>query len=125
MGGLLLAALATSNTSAQGAKLSIGPEIATDNPWLTCTGAAPERYYPRAAQKASIEGAARVQCRLKPDGRMSACTWLEETPTGYDFGETAAKLGCMMKMRPPQADNRIEAPSGSATQFPLRFTLPK
>lgn len=125
IGGLLLAAFAASEAAAQGGKLTAGLEIATDNPWTTCTGVAPKYYYPQAARKALVEGAARVQCRTKPDGMMSACSWLEETPPGHGFGQKAAELACMTKMRAQQGVDQAAGSPSPVVQFPMRFTLPK
>jgi TonB family protein len=51
-----------------------------------------EAVYPERAIDATLSGRVLIECQATAQGRMSACTVLNETPTGYGFGDAALKL---------------------------------
>lgn len=118
--GLALALLAGGPALAEGIQI-LPAEQPTSNPWWTCDGEPPARYYPPVAMRQRVEGFAMTQCRLDEKYRPTACTWQLEDKPGFVFGATAAKLACMMKLRaPPNA----KAPPGTVALIPIRFKLP-
>jgi hypothetical protein len=100
-------------------------EAPVDHPWLACAKgtAAPKRYYPKAAQGRNVEGLATIECRALSNGETTACTWITETPPGYGFGDKAAAMGCLMRLRvviPPGA-----TPRPRHFKAPVRFAVAK
>ncbi|CAN7473508.1 energy transducer TonB [Phenylobacterium sp. LjRoot164] len=118
--GAMLALLAAGPALAKGPQI-LPAELPTSNPWWTCKGKPPPRYYPAAAQRQGIEGAAITQCRLDEKRRPTSCTWLEEDKPGHGFGDAAAKLGCIMRFTAPPDET---AAPGTVAVFPMRFSLP-
>ena len=56
------------------------------------------RDFPRAAQNAGVSGEVALECLAHPNGQVSGCQVIEETPTGYGFGKNAirvVKRGCL------------------------------
>lgn len=119
--GLVLAVLVGAPAVAQTSPPILPAEMPTLNPWRACTGKAPDRYYPREAQRQKIEGLARVQCRLNGKGGLIACSWYEESTPDLGFGDAASQLACLMKLTPSAKDAFIP---GSVVLIPIRFKLP-
>ena len=74
-------------------------------------------YYPAKAAKARIKGVAVLDCLAEPDGWVSDCKLVQETPAGWDFGATALSISPLMRLQPGQA--------GSRARVPVRFNPPK
>ncbi|MGB6451526.1 MAG: TonB family protein [Steroidobacteraceae bacterium] len=76
-----------------------------------------DRYYPRAAQRAGIEGSVRIAVTLDRGGRPTHVVVLSAQPTGYGFG-AAASLAAGTAFR-------YRNPSGRAAQLVLnvKFAL--
>ncbi len=51
-----------------------------------------QHYYPQKARAARVDGSAVVDCQVEPDGRLSRCAVLGESPPGMGFGEAAALI---------------------------------
>jgi len=79
------------------------------------------RHYPPAALAAGIEGSAIVECQVADDGRLHACSVLEETPPGPGFGEAALRLTAYFRMASHTRDGAATA--GGRVRVPIRFTL--
>lgn len=120
-GGLVLALLAGAPATAQTGAQILPAEMPTTNPWRACSSKTPDRYYPRDAQRRNIEGFARVQCRLNDSGRLTACSWYEESAPDLGFGDAATQLACLMKFTPR---TQGAFTPGSVALIPIRFTLP-
>lgn len=126
MAGAALAAMAGGSAAQAPAGQPIDParlfEVPVDRPWRTCPQKIDRnpRYYPKVAHKLEIEGEAGVQCRFEGDGRAQACVWVSESTPDVGFGETAEKLGCMMKLT-------LTAPLAEPVvlQIPIKFKLPR
>lgn len=53
----------------------------------------PERYYPEKAALAHVEGYATLQCQAALEGGAPHdCRVVEDTPEGWNFGETAVRV---------------------------------
>lgn len=100
-----------------------GEPVPAGRNWFKCSAdhKPPERYYPKQAQRSSVEGVAKIQCRIQPDGVPSECIWLTEPAPDLGFGTTAEHLGCMFKLRPLPGAAGGELP---IVQIPIRFKLP-
>ena len=73
--------------------------------------------YPRKAATERVEGAARLRCDVRGDGRVDACGVVAEEPAGYGFGASALLLSEKFRL----------GVSGSAPEdvtIPIRFVLP-
>lgn len=60
--------------------------------WTYATAEAAAEAYPREAEDSRIQGAAQIACFIKPDGQLSRCVVLAESPEGYGFGKTTSDL---------------------------------
>jgi hypothetical protein len=79
-------------------------EVAVDHPWQPCPPDAPkaDRYYPPRAQNQGRTGSADIECRVRSDGSMASCTWISENPPGYEFGDYAARITCLLRSTSPR-----------------------
>jgi TonB family protein len=86
----------------------------------TPTFEAVDRAYPETAGGAS--GFAVAHCRVRDDGRLSACRIATEAPRKQGFGEAALKLAAEFRVQPDLA----HAPRGEAVEVevPIRFAPP-
>jgi protein TonB len=97
--------------------------VITQPDWLRRpTGDDVQRYFPRKARKAGVEGRAVLTCSVTAEGLLANCQVSDETPPDYGFGETARKLIPLFKMRPTTRDG-VAVPGGTV-RIPLRFYLP-
>lgn len=89
--------------------------------WFNCptSKAFLKRYYPKQAQRTNIQGEATIQCHLRANGELSECAWVTETPPNLGFGETAEKLGCLMKFKTTD-----DVPIKPYLLIPIHFRLP-
>jgi TonB family protein len=81
------------------------------------------KFYPEAAQRARLEGHATALCLIAPNGDLTKCDVVEETPADLGFGRGVVRLAEHMR-----AD--LKAKDGSPTPgrqflFKLTFRLPK
>jgi TonB family protein len=90
-------------TTAQGGGLALEGERL--RPYTPVPGDAPEvvwvrqahpnsvlDVWPRAAREAGVSGSVVLRCQPQPNGAMGDCDVVEETPTGWGFGDAALKL---------------------------------
>jgi len=103
----------------------IPPPQPIENPdWLPPPAQAdPLRYYPEAAQKRRVEGAATLACIVTAQGVLSACRVEAEAPAGWGFGEAALKMTPLFRMKPKAKDGQPVA--GRPVSIPIRFKLPR
>jgi len=80
------------------------------------------RYYPQKAVQANKEGNVVLECKALASGVLTACSVVSEDPPGYDFGVTALKMSCLLKMRP--SDPATTPPEGRTVRVPLHFKVP-
>jgi hypothetical protein len=122
----LLAAVACPTALAHAEKPSAFKLIADPGDavtWRPCVKQkASHRYYPEAAGRARIEGAATVACRLSAKGKPAACAALDETSAGMNFGQAATELGCILPL--PRSVAKEAAATGTIPSTPIRFKLP-
>lgn len=122
---LLLAAWAVAPGSR--AQVEVPPErqgeVPVDRPWFVCPSKPDRtlRYYPQKAMRREVEGSAVIQCRFRADSSPEACVWIRESEPDYDFGPTAERMGCQLRMRPEGE----AAGKPFVGQIPLRFRLPR
>jgi TonB family protein len=76
------------------------------------------KFHP-AGTAGPSEGVAHVRCKVAPQGRLSDCAVISETPTGAGFGQAALRLAPKFRAT-PEAAQRM---AGSVT-LPIRFAGP-
>ena len=77
--------------------------------------------YPQYAQRHHVSGQATIRCSVKPDGSLTACEVVDETPRGAHFGEAALELWGRMRIA---MDDGTPIPSGTTTvDIPTRFNM--
>ncbi|MGH6911666.1 MAG: energy transducer TonB, partial [Phenylobacterium sp.] len=79
--------------------------------------------YPREAALRGLDGAGAIQCEVGPQGSMTSCVIVEESPAGYGFGLAALKLSTRFKLKPMERDG--VPVSGGTIKIPIRFRLPR
>lgn len=90
------------------------PQIITNPSWAR----APQALMPERALSRGIEtGSATLECTVQPNGSLSRCNIVSETPSGAGFGQAAAQAAARARISPRTVDGL--APGGS-----VRFTLP-
>jgi protein TonB len=62
-----------------------------------------DNYYPPKAKAAHADGSAVVDCQVEPDGRLSRCAVLSETPPDMGIGEATALLFLKFAKLSPEA----------------------
>lgn len=100
------------------------PSLVVTNPdWARRpTGDEVGRYYPEAAWREGVEGAATLSCRVEVTGSLKACAVVSETPAGAGFGDAALRLAPHFKMRPMTVNG--QPVDGGSVRIPLAFRLP-
>jgi TonB family protein len=63
-----------------------------------------DRYYPKAALAARVDGRVVLDCEVLASGAASACTAVEETPEGQGFGEAAVRASSQFRFKPKLVD---------------------
>ena len=86
------------------------------------SGADMARLLPPAAVREGVSGGARISCTVKADGRLTACTVLEETPPGFGYGKAAIRLSTYFRMK--SLDRNGKPVAGGTVVIPLRWNLP-
>jgi TonB family protein len=68
--------------------------------------AGPTHFYPEAAQRKEVTGAALMICRVQPDESVASCAVARESPPGFGFGEAAIKMAPLMRIGPRIVDGQ-------------------
>jgi protein TonB len=84
--------------------LLAGPAEIVDPRWLRRPSNL-DRFYPRRAREAGIEGQAQLDCRVDLHGALD-CEAISETPPGWGFGQAAVRIAEAYRMAPAQRDGR-------------------
>lgn len=74
----------------------------------------------RAMARGITTGAATLQCKATPNGSLTECSVLSETPAGAGFGQSALRAARTGRLSPGTVDN---TPAGSAVTFTTDFQL--
>ena len=82
-------------------------------------GAGP--YYPDRAARFGLSGVAVISCEPKPDGTLTACVVLSESPTNQDFGNAALVMARRKWITAPPKERSDD--TGGAQQFQVPFVL--
>src|SRR5262249_35210194 len=65
-----------------------------DHPIVPCPIPAAQRHnYASRPDRQRVSGRATILCRIDLSGKATECTWRDEDPPGYDFGQEGAQLG--------------------------------
>ena len=80
----------------QAGLLALAPLVMVQRP----TFADLARVYPRAARRARVGGSATVRCRVQPDGTVTDCLIVAESPDGQGFGPAAIAVTRAIRYAP-------------------------
>jgi periplasmic protein TonB len=98
------------------------PAVITNPSWIRQPSAAQLlRAYPDRAVQAGVGGRATLNCLVQPNGRVTDCNLLAETPGGYGFGSAAQGLTRHFQINPRTVDG---AAVGSRVNIGIRFSPP-
>lgn len=132
MRGLICGTAALALAGPAGAMQLAMPEPATAPPQAQPVVTAPSwvrlptadelaRLYPQTAASGNISGRVRMSCRVQVDGKLTACTILEECPAGFGFGRATLQSAVYFQMRPKTVDGvPVE---GGRVVIPLNWRL--
>lgn len=99
-----------------------GRQSETNPQWVQKpSGADLETFYPSAARAAGMSGRATIECSVLPDGRLSDCVVVSETPEGYGFGEATVRAATKLRMRPRTVDGKPVAVA--RVRIPLTWAI--
>ena len=62
------------------------------------------RLYPPRAREHGVSGRATLECRVRGQGTLTACSVLSESPAGMGFGEATLRIAAKFRMRPRTTD---------------------
>ena len=101
---------------------SRAPAVITNPSWIRQPSPAQlMRAYPARALQADVGGRATLNCLVQPNGRVTDCNLIAETPDGYGFGTAANSLSRHFQINPRTVDG---AAVGSRVNIGIRFTPP-
>jgi TonB family protein len=99
------------------------PPVVTPPAWeRRPTGEEIAKYYPLAAATDGVEGSAILRCAVTSAGRVEQCLIQSETPPGSGFGQAAAAMAPLFRMKPMTVNG--QAVDGGTVRLPIRFLLP-
>lgn len=79
------------------------------------------RIYPDRAAERGVSGSATLLCGVSASGTMVGCTVIDETPTGWRFGEAALAGSKFFRMSPRTVDG--QAVEGAKVRIPIVFNI--
>jgi protein TonB len=85
-------------------------------------GRALRAVYPKAARKSRIDGRVTMLCGVLATGRLTKCSTVEETPSGWGFGDAALGLASAFRMKPVTPSGQSVA--GGTITIPMVFKAP-
>ena len=88
----------------------------------------PQRMSETLARSGSLSpmvsrGAAVVECQVKPDGALTACVAVEESPVGLGVGRALVAVARTFKLAPIGPDAPPLSPG--TLRIPMHFTSPR
>lgn len=78
------------------------------------------RLYPSQALAERLSGEAVIKCKVKPDGTLTDCTIIRETPAHWGFGRAAVAAARYFKMTPPETADGTPVAGGTVI-VPLKW----
>ena len=106
-------------TPAAEAAAAPAPRVMNPN-WLERPTAADlDRVYPPAAKAARLGGRVLMACDVAPDGALTNCVVVSETPADQGFGEAALRLAPRFRMSPLSGEGRPVG--GGKVRIPITF----
>ncbi len=114
---MIAAALIALTLQAVPAQATATAPATTAPAWATL----PRPSFPRAASHARIRAASvHLSCTITMEGRITACSLIDETPPGYGFGEAALKAMRVASMTPATLDGHAVE---QVAVFPITFRI--
>lgn len=80
-----------------------------------------ERYYPQRARDQGVSGRVVIDCAITPQGALSGCRVISESPRGMGFGEASVRAATRLRVR-THGRSGNGAP-GARIQIPLDWRL--
>ncbi|HEV2532299.1 MAG TPA: TonB family protein [Phenylobacterium sp.] len=77
--------------------------------------------YPEKARTAGIEGRVMLHCQIRPEGRVSDCTVVEEDPADWGFGDVALRTSSLIRQPVPTKDHKVATHGVAVVNY--NFTL--
>lgn len=78
-----------------------GPIDPKDAHWASLpTGDQIAAVYPGHAVHVEMDGQSRIRCHVLPDGKLSACVLVSESPPDQGFGAAELKLASLFQLAP-------------------------
>lgn len=97
------------------------PTVITHPSWVRQPSAEQlMRAYPDRALQAGVGGSAMLNCLVQPNGRVTDCNLVRETP-GYGFGRAAQSLSRHFQIAPRTVNGAAE---GARVNIAIRFNAP-
>lgn len=87
------------------------------------TGEDVAKFYPSFAESFGISGRATIDCVVAPAGTLKDCVGVNETPTGFGFGDAAIGMSSVFLMKPQTLDG--QAVGGGHVRIPIAFRIPE
>jgi hypothetical protein len=83
-----------------------------------------QRYYPPNALQKRLEGRATISCSVDLRGRFHDCQAVAETPQGHGFGDAAARMAPLYKVRVENSADGAPIQPATPVTFEVRFSPP-
>lgn len=91
------------------------PQVISNPSWTR----APQGQFPAEAMNRGIEtGNVALDCEVQPNGSLSRCNIVSETPSGEGFGQAAAQAAARARVAPRTVDSMAV---GGRVRFNMRF----
>jgi hypothetical protein len=82
-------------------------------------------YFPERALHTGTSGVATLKCQVGQEDTLDACLLVSETPTGFDFGDTALKMAEDHAITAGATANGAKAAPGQVVLVRAPFELPR
>lgn len=95
----------------------VRPPVITNPSWASQL----RPTYPDRARERGLSGSADLNCTVNPNGSVSGCSIVSETPAGAGFGRAALAAARSARLSPQTVDG---VASGGSVRFTVPFNLP-
>jgi protein TonB len=78
-------------------------------------------FYPKAARESRVEGRVTMHCSVLATGALTRCSTVDESPTGWGFGDAA--LGMASAFRMKRVTPSGQSVAGGTIAIPMVFQV--